>query len=377
MNKSSQTIVYFLSILSLGLFTGLTGPSLPTLAKNTGTTLDQLSLIFVLGSLGYLLGSFLGGRAYDRFPGHQLLAASLLLTLLSGLLIPVTRQLGWLVAAQFSLGFGQGVNDVGCNTLLLWVHGKQSRSYINGLHFFFGVGSSLAPLVLARVLAQSGNIQWAYWIIALACLPLAIWLWFLPDAPSPTNARLKGPTFTPVFPVALLVLAFLFYVGAEVGFGSWIYTYALRTGLATNITSAYLTSAFWGTFTLGRLIGVWVSTRKDPIPILVIDLVGCFSSVSLLLIFPDSQFALWLGTVGAGLFMASVFPSTLLLAQERLAISGSVTGWFLVGGGLGGMLFPWMIGLAFAGISTSALPVFVMGAILLALLIILRFNREI
>jgi FHS family Na+ dependent glucose MFS transporter 1 len=291
-------------------------------------------------------------------------------------LIPVTRQLWWLLVAQFTLGLGQGVNDVGCNTLLLWVHGKDSRSYINGLHFFVGVGSSVAPLILARIITLTGGIQWAYWIIGLLCLPLAVWLWFLPDAPSRSKENQKGSTSPPVFPVVLLLLAFTMYVGAEVGFGSWIYTYALKTGLATTITAAYLTSVFWGSFTLGRLFGVWVSTHKRPLTILVIDLVGCLSSVSLVLIFPDSQLALWLGTIGAGAFMASVFPSTLLLAQERLTVSGTLTGWFLVGGGLGGMILPWLIGLTFTGVSASALPAFVMGAILLDLLLILFFNRK-
>jgi FHS family Na+ dependent glucose MFS transporter 1 len=376
MSKSAKTITYFLSILSLGLFTGLTGPSLPTLANNTATTLDQLSLIFVLGSLGYLLGSFLGGRGYDRLPGHQLMAVSLGLTLLSGALIPVTHQLWWLLVAQFTLGLGQGVNDVGCNSLLLWVHGKDSRSYINGLHFFFGVGSTIAPLILAWVITLTDGIQWAYWMIALLCFPLAVWLWFLPDAPSQSKERQKESASPSVYPVVLLILAFTVYVGAEVGFGSWLYTYALQKGLATTITSAYLTSVFWGSFTLGRLFGVWFSTQKRPLIILVIDLVGCLSSVSVVLVFPNSQLALWLGTIGAGTFMASVFPSTLLLAQERLTVSGTMTGWFLVGGGLGGMILPWLIGLAFKGIGTGALPGFVLVALLLDLLLLLTFNRK-
>ena len=63
--------------------------------------------------------------------------------------------------------------------------------------------------------------------------------------------------------------------GAEIGFGNWVYTYALKLGLGTTITSAYITSAFWGTLTLGRLLGVWVSTRAWASTILFIDLFGC------------------------------------------------------------------------------------------------------
>jgi FHS family Na+ dependent glucose MFS transporter 1 len=141
---------------------------------------------------------------------------------------------------------------------------------------------------------------------------------------------------------------FLFYVGLELGFGNWIYTYALTLGLGTTITAAYLTSAFWGSFTLGRLLGVWVSTRARPLTILIVDLLGCAVSAILIMIWKDSNVALWIGTNGLGLSMASVFPTLFMYAGERMQISGAITGWFLVGSGAGSMLLPWLIGQIFA-----------------------------
>ena len=45
--------------------------------------------------------------------------------------------------------------------------------------------------------------------------------------------------------------------------------------------------------------------------------------------------------------MASIFPTILILAGKRLRVTGTITGWFLVGSGAGGMLLPWLIGQAF------------------------------
>ena len=45
--------------------------------------------------------------------------------------------------------------------------------------------------------------------------------------------------------------------------------------------------------------------------------------------------------------MASIFPTTLSLAQGRMPISGAVTGWFFVGASAGGMTLPWLIGQLF------------------------------
>ena len=367
------TAAYYLSILILGLFTAVGGPALPSLAENTSSTLDQISLFFVLGSLGYLLGSYLGGQAYDRFPGHRLMAFTLLIMAIGGFFVPLARQLWLLLLVQFTIGLAQGANDVGCNTLLLWVHGVKAGPFMNGLHFFFGVGAFVAPLILAGILSLTGSIQWVFWLFSLLSLPLAAWLWSLPEPPAQSETGANGRAPTPFIPVVLLALAFLLYVGAEVGFGNWVYTYALTLGLGTAITSAYLTSAFWGTFTLGRLLGIWVSTRARAATILFVDLLGCLASLGLILLWQDSAMALWAGAIGLGLFMASVFPTILMLAGERMHITGAMTGWFLVGGGAGGMLLPWVIGQAFVGTGAGAMPVLVLVTVAANLLVILLF----
>ena len=207
----------------------------------------------------------------------------------------------------------------------------------------------------------------------LASLPLIVWLWRLPELPPQAEDGENGRTPIPYIPVILLALAFLMYVGAEVSFGNWVYTYALTLGLGTVITSAYLTSAFWGTFTVGRLLGVWISTRARAATILFVDLVGCLASLGVILLWRDSALALWAGAIGVGLFMASVFPTMLLLAGEHMHVTGAITGWFLVGGGAGGMIWPWVIGQAFVGIGPVAMPALALAAIAVNLLVILIF----
>jgi nitrate/nitrite transporter NarK len=71
--------------------------------------------------------------------------------------------------------------------------------------------------------------------------------------------------------------------------------------------------------------------------------------------------------------MASVFPTTLVLAGERMRITGAMTGWFLVGGGAGGMILPWVIGQAFVGIGAGAMPVLVFITIVANLLSLVTF----
>jgi FHS family Na+ dependent glucose MFS transporter 1 len=186
-----------------------------------------------------------------------------------------------------------------------------------------------------------------YYTFAIVSVPIMIWLWVLPEpSHNPQSDEQTNSTF-PVVPVVLIVMLFLLYVGLELGFGNWIYTYALTLKLGTTVTAAYLTSAFWGAFTLGRLLGVWVSTRLRAQTTILLDLIGCAISTMLIMLWKESSLVLWIGTFGLGLSMASIFPNIMMLAGERMQITGTITGWFLVGSGAGSMLLPWLLGQIF------------------------------
>jgi FHS family Na+ dependent glucose MFS transporter 1 len=81
------------------------------------------------------------------------------------------------------------------------------------------------------------------------------------------------------------------------------------------------------------------------------DLAGCLVAFAVLLLWPASSLALWAGTILMGLSIASVFATGMAFAEQRLSLSGAMIGWILVGGGIGGMVFPWMIGQLFERIS--------------------------
>src|SRR6266540_1043915 len=366
-----STTAYYLSCMTLGLIFATQGPSLPVLARHTDSGLNQISLIFVFNSLGYILGSFLSGRAYDRLPGHRFMSLSLLIVTAMMALIPVIPILWLLLLIFFILGSANGAVDVGCNTLLQWVHGNKVGPFMNGLHFFFGVGTFIAPLLLARFLSLTEEIHWAFWTIALICLPLAVWLWTLPNPPQQTEVREKSGLSVPFLLMFLIANCFFLSVGAESGFGNWIYTYAITLGMETTITAAYLTSAFWGLFTVGRLLGVWVSTRLRSPTILFLDLAGCLASLGLIILGRESVTLLWAGSIGLGIFMASIFPTTMMFAGERIHVSGATTGWFIGGGGVGGMFLPWFIGQTFVTAGPHSMMTIIFTVISINLLIVL------
>ena len=358
--KLAATAGYFGAFIALGLAVSALGPTLPSLAANTRTSLALISLLFTAHSLGYLVSAILGGRLYDRLPGHPLLVACLLVIAAMLALIPLISEL-WLLFAIFLVeGLAAGALDIGGNTLLVWVHGERVGPFMNALHFFFGVGAVLSPLLIARLVALSGGITWAYWTLALLALPAALWLLPRPSPAAPAAADDEPTGGVKRVLVALVALIFFLYVGAELGFGGWVYTYALTLGLGTAAGAAYLTSAYWGALTLGRLLAIPLAAHLRPRTILAGSLLGSMLSIALILLWPQSAVALWASALSMGLFTGPIFATVMVLAGRHMTITGQITGGFFVGSSLGGMVLPWLIGQLFVPAGPQVMPVAVL-----------------
>lgn len=363
-----RSIPYYLAFIALGLVTAALGPTLPALAERTGSDLSGISVLFTTSALGYLLGSLLGGQLYDRMRGHPVMLVALVALVALLALVPAVPWLLLLAFVWFLIGAGQGTLDVGGNTLLMWVHGHGVGPYMNGLHFFFGVGATLSPLIIARAAQLGGDFAWSYWTLAVLMLPAAMLLGARPSPASKAETSAEGGgNGNPPLLVGLLVVFFFFYVTAETSFGGWIFTYATAMQLGDGPNAAYLTSAFWGALTVGRLVAIPIAVKLRPRLILLGDLIGCLLGVAIVMLWPRSITAIWVGTLLTGFSMASVFPTTMSLAERRLSITGQVTSFFFVGASLGGMALPWVIGQLFERIGPQVTMIGILAVLLIEL----------
>ncbi len=363
----SYAAAYYVGFIALGLVGAVMGPTLLGLAAHTGSTISQISFLFTARAVGYFIGSLISGRLYDRLPGHRVMTSVLILIAGMMLLIPVVPLLWLLAAVLLVLGLGEGALDVGGNTLLVWGYREQVAPYMNALHFFFGVGAFISPIIVAQAIQATGDIMLAYWALAVLMLPALVWLSRLPSPQRQvvTETHRSGRTNWKM--LLLLVLSFYVYVGAELSLGNWLSTYAIKLNLADAAGAAYLTSAFWGAFTAGRLLSIPLATRFAERTVLLVDLVGSLAFVVLMLSFPHSAAALWIGACGAGFAMASVFPTMISFAQRHMTITGQVTSLFLAGSSLGSMTLPLLIGQLFDSIGPSIMVIFVTAALVIEL----------
>jgi FHS family Na+ dependent glucose MFS transporter 1 len=373
--KTRNTIGYYLLFICLGLGLGITGPALPSLAEQTGSTIGGIGTMFLAGSIGYTLGTVVGGWIFDRIRrGHLALGIAQLVS--AGLLgaIPFADSLPVLLVIVFTSGLSNGILNTGTNTLLMWTHGEKAGPFINGLHFAFGLGAFLAPTLYAQLLTRGASYREAYWVMAGIAIPVALFLLVLPGSPQHVHKqdeKTKGHEnllkYLPVIATGMLFL--FFYVGSEVTFGNWIYTYTLTLNLASATQAAYLTSGFWLAFTIGRLISIPVAARFKPEQILAIALVGCLVILSLAMAAPNSLTLLWTSTLGLGFFMAPVWPTGYNLAGQSVKLTATVSSVILLGDSLGGMVLPWLTGQVLERYGAQSMTWLVFGSLVLNLLV--------
>ena len=356
----------YFSFMCLGMTVVALGPALPYLAENTGSSLGAISSLFVAQNVGYILGSLAGGRLYDRLPAGRLMAGAFLVMLPALVLVPFARTLAVLLPLIGALGLLQGAVDVGGNLLILRTPPSGRGVRMNALHTSFGAGALLAPLAMRQAMRWSGGLGWGFRVLALVVLAAAVWMLRLPSPPGrssqadPGGARARPLT-------VILVVAFLFLaVGAEGAFGGWIFTYASRRGLTDADKAFLLNSLFWFSLAVGRLAATLLARRLKSRSLVFASLAGCLAAVAALLAWPASVPVAWASTAAFGFLIGPLVANMITLAAEALPVSGRMTGLFVVGFSLGGIVLPWLVGQLIEPAGPAALPGVLAAAIILA-----------
>ena len=350
----SKTILYSIAFIALGLVVGSLGPTLPALAANTQVEMKQISHLFIARALGTMLGSWLIGRWYDKVAGHPIMAASLLASAITLVLMPSATILWTLLALTTLIGISTASVNVGGHVLIVLVHGERVRPFMSTMHFAFGVGGLLSPMLVAQFIHRADSLQITYLTLGLLTLP-AVALSLLSRSPS-LQSQEKSDISSPLSGSIILLFAIFFFleIGAEAGIMGWYFSFAVQSGVDLK-SAAHMNSAFWAAFTLSRLATIWLTTQFNAVSLVMMSLGIAITIALVTLLLPTSPVILWIAAIGLGLSVAPVFPNTYGFAQRVLGLSGKVTGWFLIGSSAGSMFWPWLIGQFFKSVGPHVL----------------------
>ncbi|OCT80371.1 sodium-dependent glucose transporter 1-like [Xenopus laevis] len=370
--KWCVTSVMCAAFLGLGMAIAVLGPTFPDLAKNVESSVANISFIFVGRSMGYLGGSILGGILFEQMNQHLLLGISMLATAAGLYVVPWCKKAVYLTAVMSVVGMSMGFLDTGGNIIILNTWEEQAGPHVQALHFSFALGAFVAPIlaklaleilplentslnVTESTLEQSvlpfglKKSMLSYIVIGTYILLVSLFLLTLysKSHANKSSGKASDEKFrTAKYHNAVIFLLFLFffcYVGAEVAYGSYIFTYAINRGIDAN-KAAGLNSLFWGVFAAVRGLAICFATCLYPGTMLLLSVIGCTVSSLILVLFNKSIFLLWAGTAVYGASMATTFPSGFSWVQQYTTIGGKSASLFVVGAALGEMAIPASVG---------------------------------
>ncbi|GFN98763.1 sodium-dependent glucose transporter 1 [Plakobranchus ocellatus] len=181
--KLSKTGALAMAFFCLGLCIAIPGPTLLDLGRMVGRDTQHMVLVFTARSLGYLLGSVAGGVLGDIWDQQLLLGLTLGATAVATAGIPWCTALLSMAVLIAVHGVAIGVLDSGGNVFCIRIWGKQSPSYMQLLHFAFGIGAFLAPLIARPFLGNtvtsigvndSVGLPYTFEIQALNSIPVTV-----------------------------------------------------------------------------------------------------------------------------------------------------------------------------------------------------------
>nr|XP_021494428.1 sodium-dependent glucose transporter 1C-like isoform X1 [Meriones unguiculatus] len=313
-----------------------------------------------------------------------LLGVSMLATTVGLYLIPFCKKAIILIVMMSVFGASAGVVDTGGNVLILNLWGDKGAPHMQALHFSFALGAFLAPL-LAKLawgtaasaqnhsesdfdllmLNQSSeaasdsvfavpddiNLLWAYASTGTYILVVSVFLFGLfckkhsKQEKATASAQVARRAKYHWALLCLLFFFFFFYVGAEVTYGSYVFSFATTHVGMEESEAAGLNSIFWGTFAACRGLAIFFATLLQPGTMIVLSNIGNLASSLFLVLFDKNRLCLWIATSVYGASMAATFPSGISWVEQYTTLTGKSTAFFVIGAALGEMAIPAVIGI--------------------------------
>ncbi|MBC7801860.1 MAG: MFS transporter [Gemmatimonadaceae bacterium] len=368
---SLLALLSFAAFVSLGLPDGVLGVAWPSVRGEYVLPLDALGVLVAVTTAGYLISSILSGTILRVMPIGTVLALST--GAASAALLGFALAAGWpvMVALGFLAGFAGGAVDVSLNA---YGAAHFSARTLNWLHAFFGLGTTIGPLVVTSVLGAGLAWRWSYLIVGGAQALLAVTFFLTRDRWAPVAAaqpiRTAGILDTLACrPVWLGALTFFFYAGVEFATGQWSYSLLTLGRGVSEATAGLFVSLYWGSLMVGRIIFGLVADRVPLVMTLRLCLVGSVVGALLFWLAPGTLSLAGLMTIGFSL--APVFASLISLTPARVgpAHATAAIGFQIAATALGGAALTGLVGVLTRsfGLEVIGLAILVFAVILLAL----------
>lgn len=345
-------------------------------------SLDSLGTLLTAGTFGGLCAAFMSGYFIGKVGINKVLLAGAVLASFGLFGYAVAPIWVILLGVAFMTSLGKGTLDAGLNN---FVSANYSSAQMNWLHACWGIGLTIAPGIATYTILnlqqgwQFGYIVMAglmFGIVIIMAITLPNWRITDPDAEVAQDGKVKQSTGASIGetlqqPIVLIsVLWFFLYGGVEIGTGQLANTLFVESrGIPQETSSAWI-SAYWGSFTLGRmlmgLLAIRIGDKWLLYSSMIIAILGGGMLASNL-----HEVTSFGGLMLLGFGLAALFP--ILISQTPMRVgkryAPNTIGFEVGFAGMGGAILPGITGVIAenAGLEVISLLIFVNAIIVLIL----------
>ncbi|MFN8380138.1 MAG: MFS transporter [Anaerolineae bacterium] len=358
--------VSYAAFIGLGLQAGLLGLAWTSIQREFNQPLEAVGVLLFASTAGYLTSSFVSGPLAHRLGYARLFIAGAVLFVLGVFGFALAPQWELVALAAIVAGLGSGSIDGGLNAYSA-VH--FSARVVNWMHACFGIGITVAPLMLTALLTvaswRAGYALVAVYLVFVLGLFLwsrRTWGWPPEHAPEPGEAHRRGALDALRSPLVWIsILIFVLYAGVEVTPGQWTFSLFTEARGINPTAAGFWVSFYWASFTIGRLVFGFVGNRWPVKTVLRGTMVGLIAGALLYWLDPFNGLGGIIGLGVMGFSQAPMFPflvlnTPLVMGSERASHS---IGFQVAGAGLGVAVIPSLAGVLAANVGLAVIGPFV------------------
>ena len=247
--------------------------------------------------------------------------------------------------------------DAMLNANIAQIYREKRAFFLNILHACFGAGALIGPVLSSVFVSENIRMSNMFFGLGSLCaLAFAAFI-YINKRTSVISAEAESKTIAAVVKLiknpnmVIMSISASLYVGYALGISAWFPTYMLQVMRTSVLFSGLIVSVFWAGIITGRVAHSFLSLRYNKRRLLIFgNLIGGTAYVSAALL--NVPIAYVFGLFVSAFFTSAGIPLMMAMAGELFPRqTGSASSVIMLGGAIGLMLVPWIIGIVAESVS--------------------------
>ncbi len=366
-------LIIYLAFIGLGIPDSLLGTAWPAIYPEFQIPLSYASFVTVIVSCGTVFSSLFSAQLISRFGTGKVSFVSTLLTAIALIGYSFSPNIWCMCLLAVPLGMGAGGIDIALNN---YVALHYSATHMSFLHCFYGVGVSISPYVMSRIITGSQGwrggyrvafiLQMTITVVLLVTLPL----WNKVHQNTREEQEVEAKVLS--FPATLRIkgvksMCCLLITSCAIEFicGNWGSTFLVEyRGMAVDGAATVITFYYMG-IALGRFISGLLASKLHPWQIIRLGQITL--GIALLLLFvPGGPVLSAAALLMVGTGNGALVPNFTYLAPENFGkdLSQSVISVQMASSYIGIMFAPLVCGILGQQLGMGIFPILLLLAFL-------------